>query len=349
MADSRPRQQQRAPDGWYGALTSQKLRRGRAVSFRALGRDLVAWRGMDGVAHVIDRYCPHQGAALDKGRVQGDRIVCPFHAWEFGSGGHCVGRPDFYKTAISARVGAYATVERDGVVWFHSDPTTAQGDEALFPAVASYLGTDDGAFGRTHVVRKCFRGSQMGVLENTMDLCHLVPVHGQELRGGSGRVTRNDTGVFAFEMNFRLGGGRFEVPMSIEMSIHDGTLLIGNFSIAGRECSRWIASAMPDGAGGLTVLQPYVTAKLEGWWRLANPVLALGMGRGISRGLEVDAKIWSEQSRAEGHIVPPEERVAEEFRRYYAALLEGRDERDEVRRGSRAEPSPAGWVASQHV
>ena len=56
-----------------GLLQSRRLRRGRAASFRALGRDLVAWRGTDGVAHVVDRYCPHQGAALDKGCVRENR------------------------------------------------------------------------------------------------------------------------------------------------------------------------------------------------------------------------------------------------------------------------------------
>ena len=33
---------------------------------------------------MLDAYCPHLGAHLaEGGRVQGESVRCPFHAWEF--------------------------------------------------------------------------------------------------------------------------------------------------------------------------------------------------------------------------------------------------------------------------
>ena len=76
----------------------------------------------------------------------------------------------------------------------------------------------------------------------------------------------------------------------------------------------------------------------------ADWLLELGMGTSIYRGVRLDARIWSEQTRAQGYIATPEERVAEEFRRHYAAL-------DRVERETPAPPfhsqppGPPGWGA----
>ncbi|XP_072144161.1 cholesterol 7-desaturase nvd-like [Dermacentor andersoni] len=54
-------------------------------------QDFVVFRTADGVAHVLDAYCPHLGAYLaGMGRVVGDCVECPFHGWRFqGETGAC--------------------------------------------------------------------------------------------------------------------------------------------------------------------------------------------------------------------------------------------------------------------
>jgi len=229
------------------------------------------------------------------------------------------------------------------VVWFHSDPTQT---ETAFPSAVEDLGT---GWGRTYVIRQCFRGSQLSVMENTMDVSHLAFVHRKPLLAGEARITRNEPGIFRFESHLRLGAGRREIPAVIDTTIHGGTLCVGTLSVADREVSRWLACATPDGDGGLTYLQPYAMAKLAGWWRLLNPILEVGMGTSIYRGVVWDSKIWSEQSRQEGYLVTPEERTAQEFRRHYGALL-GPGEAGGGpghARPSRADPAGAGWGTPQ--
>ena len=70
-------------NSWYMMLYSDELARGEVRPLHYLGRELVAFRGEDGAAHVFDAYCPHLGAHLGRGgKVIGDELQCPFHAWQ---------------------------------------------------------------------------------------------------------------------------------------------------------------------------------------------------------------------------------------------------------------------------
>ena len=54
------------------------------------------FRGNDGVAYVVDAYCPHLGANMSVlGKVINDNCIqCPFHGWTFrGEDGLCVDIP----------------------------------------------------------------------------------------------------------------------------------------------------------------------------------------------------------------------------------------------------------------
>ena len=74
-------------EGWTWALASEELAAGQVRGLRLLGRDLVLWRGEDGVARAADAHCPHMGAHLKEGRVDGNAIRCFFHGWRFSADG----------------------------------------------------------------------------------------------------------------------------------------------------------------------------------------------------------------------------------------------------------------------
>ncbi len=122
------------PFGWFGVGYSDELKAGESKPLKYFGKDLVMFRTESGAVKVLDAYCPHLGAHLgygigDKagqgGAVQGETIVCPFHAWRFNGEGECVEIP--YAKNLPPKVQgkqcltSYPVVERNqGIwVWYH--------------------------------------------------------------------------------------------------------------------------------------------------------------------------------------------------------------------------------------
>jgi hypothetical protein len=78
---------QRRPSGnWYPFAASDRIA-SRPMSFTVAGVDLVAWRGEDGALLVGPAACPHLGADLSTGRVDGGALVCPWHGLRLAGGG----------------------------------------------------------------------------------------------------------------------------------------------------------------------------------------------------------------------------------------------------------------------
>jgi nitrite reductase (NADH) small subunit/3-phenylpropionate/trans-cinnamate dioxygenase ferredoxin subunit len=53
---------------------------GKIVPF---GRKVIALFRTGGGIYAIDDVCPHMGASLGSGFVEGDTVTCPWHAWRF--------------------------------------------------------------------------------------------------------------------------------------------------------------------------------------------------------------------------------------------------------------------------
>jgi phenylpropionate dioxygenase-like ring-hydroxylating dioxygenase large terminal subunit len=70
--------------GWYLVCWSADLEPSQVKPLRYFGKNYVLFRGEDGKATLLDAHCPHLGAHLGYGgRVEGNDIICPFHAWRF--------------------------------------------------------------------------------------------------------------------------------------------------------------------------------------------------------------------------------------------------------------------------
>lgn len=84
---------ERVVEGWYWALRSDALLRGRAAAVNLMGRELAVYRGDDGTVVALDAYCPHMGAHLGAGRVEGSSLRCLFHYWKYDAQGRCTEIP----------------------------------------------------------------------------------------------------------------------------------------------------------------------------------------------------------------------------------------------------------------
>ncbi len=46
-------------------------------------RQVAIFKVREGELHAIDNICPHQGASLGEGYLDGHTVTCPWHAWDF--------------------------------------------------------------------------------------------------------------------------------------------------------------------------------------------------------------------------------------------------------------------------
>ena len=68
-------------------------------------RTIALARDADGGFHAVDNVCAHLGGPLGRGYVDGDRLVCPLHGWEYElRDGSCAMLSGFCLPRFSVRV-----------------------------------------------------------------------------------------------------------------------------------------------------------------------------------------------------------------------------------------------------
>ena len=110
------------PFGWYAVAYGKDLAPGDVEPIFFFNRHMVLFRTESGVARVLDAHCPHLGAHLGHGgKVVGEHIACPFHAWEIDGEGEVKKVP--YAKVMPKRTQqgpchhAYPVVERNQMIW----------------------------------------------------------------------------------------------------------------------------------------------------------------------------------------------------------------------------------------
>jgi len=110
------------PGRWYVVAKSGDLPRGAVRAVKALGRELVVWRGEDGQVRCLEDRCPHRGARISLGGVTGSDLACHYHGVTLDGEGRIVRVPAIGKCGLEGRKTneSYAVTEAaDGIfVWF---------------------------------------------------------------------------------------------------------------------------------------------------------------------------------------------------------------------------------------
>ncbi|WP_066377145.1 aromatic ring-hydroxylating dioxygenase subunit alpha [Anabaena sp. CA = ATCC 33047] len=103
-------------EGWYWVIPSQNLLVGEVKPLTILGRKLVIYRGEDKQPVIADAYCPHMGADLAEGTVEGNELRCGFHQWKFNYQGICVEIPCL-EEPLPLKLKTWPTAEKYGLIW----------------------------------------------------------------------------------------------------------------------------------------------------------------------------------------------------------------------------------------
>lgn len=182
---------------WFPICLSSEVRPGEVLGQTFLDGKVVIFRGENGKINVMSAYCPHVGADLSLGKVQGNNIQCLFHSWEYDETGQCV------KTAIGGQVPpnaclfSYPTVERYGIVWVFN------GEEPLWDVPGFEKDDSELAF---HIYRHKppYKCDPWLFCCNTLDFQHLIVVHGFQVPDGSVDKLHNQVEWQPFGFDYRI-------------------------------------------------------------------------------------------------------------------------------------------------
>jgi phenylpropionate dioxygenase-like ring-hydroxylating dioxygenase large terminal subunit len=110
---------------WYVAAEAADVTRD-LRRIRVLGEDICIYRTERGDPVALEDACPHRKLPLSMGRVKGDMVECGYHGLTFDRSGACQRVPGQSRIPPGARVHAYPTLERYGLVWiWMGDPALA--------------------------------------------------------------------------------------------------------------------------------------------------------------------------------------------------------------------------------
>ncbi len=149
------------------------------------GVPLVLFRSQGRAAALLDR-CPHRNVPLSLGRVvEGGRLECAYHGWQFDCDGVCRKIPglDAEREPRERRAEACAVREQDGLVWVCPEPGVTPDTP---PFELPRLGDD-----YARVVRVVeAEGTLHATLENALDVPHTAFLHRGLFRGGKQNQVR---------------------------------------------------------------------------------------------------------------------------------------------------------------
>ena len=168
------RQQARAagmdPNYWYPVEELRRIKPETVIEVVFWKRSIALFRGKDGTFQAVEDRCAHRQLKLSLGDVQGCRLVCAYHGWEYGGKGRPAGVPhdregrSFPNLALKT----YPVKVRYGLIWlFPGDPALAE--ERRIPDIPELEGS-----GRWACVPLCFTWSahHSMVIDNVSDFTH---------------------------------------------------------------------------------------------------------------------------------------------------------------------------------
>ena len=157
-------------EGWYWAMPSKSLKKGKIKHLNLMGKELAIYRDEDGEVRTVAAYCPHMGAHLAEGRVEGKGIRCFFHHWKFDEAGNLADIPCRENISFQEKITSYPTEEKYGMIWVWTGPKAKR----KIPYVPELENEEvDWAHGKPYI-KECHPNVMM---INAIDAHHFYSVH----------------------------------------------------------------------------------------------------------------------------------------------------------------------------
>jgi phenylpropionate dioxygenase-like ring-hydroxylating dioxygenase large terminal subunit len=103
-------------NSWYVAANSAEVTQ-HLLARRMLDIPVVLYRTSGGTVTALEDRCAHRAYPLSKGWLDGDRVVCGYHGFEYDPTGRCVRVPSQTQVPFDTRVRSFPVRDDGTLVW----------------------------------------------------------------------------------------------------------------------------------------------------------------------------------------------------------------------------------------
>ncbi|NNC38086.1 MAG: (2Fe-2S)-binding protein [Acidimicrobiales bacterium] len=277
------------PFGWFMVAYSDELLVEEVKPLYYFGQDLALWRGEDGKPRMIGAFCKHLGAHMGYGgRVKGNSLECPFHAWEYNEEGAVTNVPYAKKIPPSAarpcKTQWHVTEKNKQILaWYHPFDEAPKWDVEEFDQVHDKDWTD---FDKYEWI---VHGPVQNMAENGVDAAHFKYIHGT--------ASFPD---YDIEFDGHKRTASVDAKMQTPKGEVDGTIAYGTVG-AGQSWTKFSGISETLMVAGITPIDQarthirfaFTQPKEEAEGPMAN--LAKAMRKEICRQLDQDKVVWDRQ------------------------------------------------------
>jgi 3-ketosteroid 9alpha-monooxygenase subunit A len=163
--------------GWHCLGLASDYQDGKPHGINIFGTRLVAFQGADGGMHILDAWCPHMGADLALGKVEGNSVVCRFHGWSWGGDGVCNQIPYAKLIPPKARIKSWPTCVENKMLFVWNDPEgNGPTPEVAIPRIEPVFQPEE--WSDWSLVKWTINTNCRELVDNVADMAHFVSVHG---------------------------------------------------------------------------------------------------------------------------------------------------------------------------
>jgi phenylpropionate dioxygenase-like ring-hydroxylating dioxygenase large terminal subunit len=166
---------------WYVVAQADEIKYTKPFKATVWGKDYVLWKTDKNTYNALEDVCSHKGAALSIGHITNNRIVCPYHGYEFNHQGNLTLVPGIcFRPSPIQNIPRFAVVEKHGWIYLNTRELPQFVTKEHINTLARNIFVEPEATDPQMtpiLLEQTFMTHPRIVSENSLDIMHIAFVH----------------------------------------------------------------------------------------------------------------------------------------------------------------------------
>ena len=300
--------------GWHCLGEADEYRDGKLHTLNIFGSRLLAYATSKGEISVLDAHCPHMGADLSQGTIENDRVVCPFHHWQYEASGKCVEIPYCKRIPPKAKTRAWLTCEVNKLLFVWNNPEGKPPAEDVVIPHLPEMDSDEWLHS-WHLDKMIIDTNPRELVDNLVDAQHFGPVHGTPTKYFHNVFQGHIAEQIFHGDSERLGGDLVAESAYYGPATH---LTRMRAMFDGQEIKSILLNChVPIGPNSFELRFGCMVKKVPGWSDEQNEALALDYVQRNRDSFYQDVDIWTHKVRVNNPVLAEGDGPVYQLREWY--------------------------------